>query len=114
MATFLAWIVRALHIALLLFVIFGWSAQSAFLLSIHAAFIPAMVLHWKTNNDRCFLTVLEDRLVGGKPGVPGGFIGSLIEGILGSRPSDAQLKVLLYFVLITTWSLSCVKIASNG
>lgn len=45
-----------LHHIIVMFIFFGWLSNNKYLLMIHA-FIPfILIIHWKTNNDRCIMT----------------------------------------------------------
>jgi uncharacterized protein with PQ loop repeat len=104
---------RILHIGIVFFVIFGCLFDSRTVLKLHVLFVPLMILHWKTNNGRCFLTNLEYRL----KGVPlnsieteDGFIKSLLKYFMKTLPSDIAIRRGIYVVALACWLQSLCRL----
>ena len=47
--------VNSLHLLVTLYVLLGWLATDTRLLVFHALFVTAMISHWMTNRNRCFM-----------------------------------------------------------
>jgi len=103
---------RGLHLACVLFVIFGWLSPFPWLLKVHAIFIPLLFLHWQTNGGTCVLTNIEYRLKGARPGKEaqqGSFIKSLFASF-GFKPALGTLKVIFHGLLLSSWLLGLSRI----
>ena len=59
-----AYIIRLIHIIFVIFVLFGILFNDPLLLLLYLATLISLQLHWYTNNDVCFLTLLERILLG--------------------------------------------------
>ena len=94
---------------MILYVIFGWLLSSQSLLYLHILLIPALVVHWKLNQDRCFLTDLENALAGKEP-EPGGFVKSILSQCVTNLPEDYVIERALYGVIIVSWSISVLRL----
>jgi hypothetical protein len=53
-----------IHHFIALFITLGWLFNNKNILLFYILFIICVVLHWKTNDDKCFLTVIYNRLCG--------------------------------------------------
>lgn len=56
--------IRAVHFLVVIFVVFAPFSGDEALLSLHAVFIPSLMLHWLMNSQVCCLTLLEAQLRG--------------------------------------------------
>lgn len=102
---------RFLHLAILLFVLLGWLAPWRNILLLHAAFVPLMILHWKTNNDTCCLTSVEQQLRGShRENTAGSFIKSILLVFFVSLPPDSVIQRYLYLTLFTTWGVGVLRL----
>lgn len=59
-----AFIVRCVHVALIIWMIWAPFSNHTESLIMHAIFSPFLMIHWVTSNDTCALTVLEKHLRG--------------------------------------------------
>jgi len=59
----IAVLVNIIHNILMFFTIFGFILPKKYLM-FHALTFPLILLHWKTNNDKCVLSQLEKYLTG--------------------------------------------------
>lgn len=117
--TLLANILWLLHMAVLGFVIFGWLLPPGPWLYSHLVFLPLMMIHWKTNDDRCILTVLEaglrqkvstgDRAAEGPP-----FVASLIASVTGKTPPENLLNRFIYTLVFTSFGLTIGRLLINS
>ena len=53
-----------IHHFIALFITLGWLFNNKNILLFYILFIICVVIHWKTNDDKCFLTVIYNRLCG--------------------------------------------------
>lgn len=56
---FLKFIIRIIHIIIRAFILLAPFTNNQYILSIHAIFIPFVMLHWATNQQVCALTEIE-------------------------------------------------------
>ena len=101
--------IRYIHIGLFLFLISGWSCPSPSVLKTHALLIPLLIVHWRTNNNTCFLTNLEHWVRGGKTSHEeqrGSFVKSIVENTCGISPSDSVLEACIYLTMISLMTIS--------
>lgn len=112
----LIYAVRAVHFLIVAFVVSAWAIPSSGARIAHLVLLPLMVLHWKTNNDVCFLTNLENRWMRKhypnrikERDRPGDFTSRLFQTVCcGRKPNDAFLKAVIYGVLYVGWLLSAL------
>ncbi|MGF1493501.1 MAG: DUF2784 family protein [Microcoleaceae cyanobacterium] len=101
------------HLAILLFICFGWALPNPFLWQIHLIFVPLTVLQWQFNQGTCILTNWENRLAGAsaaKSQQQGQFTRSLLSRCCNPLPSDRTLKFIIYGVILLAWSLSGIRL----
>lgn len=99
----LANIVRLLHILFILFMLVIPFTNNNFLLNLYIIIVPFLFFHWATNDDTCFLTIVECNLRGVSKS--NAFMQSLISPIY-KVPNDLMGLItkmvtlfLFYFVL---------------
>lgn len=121
-ARFVHWI----HWIFLVFVLFGWLLPWQPVWIVHLLVVPGLILHWRTNNNRCVLTEMEERLkqANGSASsaqaaiksdedvVEGQFIKGVIERLTGQVPSETFMTSLIYGVMVVVWLLSLVRVLS--
>ncbi|MES2962417.1 MAG: DUF2784 family protein [Bdellovibrionota bacterium] len=103
-----------LHMAVLVFVIFGGFLPWKEVWLVHMVFVPLMFLHWKTNNNRCVLTQIESHLKGEREVSESGFIKRLWISIFRREPSDLTLLRVTNSILVLSWGLSTTRYALAG
>ena len=111
-ANLLVRFLKTLHLLIVLFVMFGFLANSRSLLLAHLILLPLLILHWSTNHGVCYLTELEHKILGAVPlksDLQGGFTESLIVKLTGRKPTRAFLKRLTFSVMGLSWLVSLVK-----
>jgi len=107
----LVWILRKLHLAVLVYVLIGWALPGAFL-GIYLWFIPIMILQWLFNKGTCILTNLENALTENtapKNAQQGQFLKSLFQKLTGVVPSDRLLFVGIYILLAVFWVIALLR-----
>ncbi|MGQ4649400.1 DUF2784 family protein [Lyngbya aestuarii] len=106
-------VLKAVHLAVLLFVIFGWILPIKLLLLLHIVFVPLMILQWQFNQGTCFLTNIENQLRGEgkeKQQQQGQFIKSLLGKCFNPLPSDSTIKLLIYGIIGLSWGISLIRV----
>jgi hypothetical protein len=99
----LAWLVRLLHIVLVIFVCVGPFVNDLHLLLLYLMVVPFIYLHWVTNNDTCALTLMECKLRGIEPGKS--FIHSLVSPVYKFNEQHEST-----FVWLATFALWLVAV----
>lgn len=110
-------ILRALHIVVIIFVLFAWLVPDPMVLKVHLAFVPLMIVHWLSNKGTCFLTNIENWLLGAsgrKNEQQGEFSRRLIETLCRVTPSDRALCLIIYSLVLASWSASLYRILSQA
>lgn len=109
-------LLRLLHFFILVFVIFGWLGPTPEIWACHLVFIPAMLMHWKTNQNRCILTEIEQKLMPlherpSPDAVEGWFINNLFEAVTCGRGiSVHMIKRIVDLVLALSWSITFARL----
>ena len=110
--------VRATHVAIVLFFVVGWALPWTVALVLVVIGAPLIHLGWWLCADRCILTVLEQRLLGGgstatsrEPAAgEATFIASVLEPLVG-RPISADLvDKLCYGVLWSSFTIATIRL----
>ncbi len=99
-------IVRILHILLVLFIIAVPFTNNEWLLTMHIFVVPAIILHWITNNNICSLTLFESQLTGIP--VEKTFIGRIL------FPFFRISNMYVYTIIIGLWVLAFNKVRKTN
>ena len=102
---FVADLVKLLHISIIAYTTFGWLIKSEFVWFSIIIIVPMLHIHWKTNNDKCILTNIENKLRKRKE--KGTFIGGISKTILKIELSDSTVSKLAYTIMYFS-ALICV------
>lgn len=112
-------VIQLVHISILIFVLTAWALPWRSVLLVHSFFVPIMILHWWTNDNRCFLTQLEARLRGSSPTTKcvsaphrteeGQFLKGLMKRVFGHVPSDRTMKIAVYGILVAVWTAGLTR-----
>ena len=102
---FVADLVKLLHISILTYTTFGWLIKSNFVWISIIIMAPMLHIHWKTNNDKCILTNIENKLR--KRDEDETFIGGLEKTILKIELSDSTVSKLAYSIMYCS-ALICI------
>ena len=109
---FLAFIIKLLHIAFIVWFVVAPFTNSAPMLVLHAITAPFLWLHWALSADGCFLTLVEKKLRGVDNDTS--FFHNLVSPIYllnGIRDCDIRRGVMLTSVLL--WIVSVNKLYNN-
>ncbi len=99
-----------LHIAIMLYIVFGWLAPWKTALAFYVIFLPAVALQWLMNKNACILNNIESLIRTGRwrdPGneEEGAWLLTLARDTLGVRATTAQMDAFIYAVLAVLWVL---------
>lgn len=99
-----------IHLAFVIFFIFGWLLPKSFLL-LHIISIPLVILQWRLNHDQCVLTQIQAKLEGVEldHSEEGTFVKDLFSR-LGMEFSRGQLMMIIYGLLLLSGLVSCYRL----
>jgi hypothetical protein len=108
-------IVKINHKFFFYFVIFGFLLPSKYLLC-HLFAWPTIFLHWKTNNNRCWISELEDWLLSKKTkpvyrdydGIDSDFV-KLIFRRIGLNVTNHYIHMFIVLIFKVSWSISAMR-----
>jgi len=90
------------------------------MLKIHLIFIPLVILQWKLNKGTCILTNMEHALKGEdseqsssgeeRDAQQGRFIKSILGKCFNPLPSDKNIQIGIYLVMLTSAAISLIRI----
>ena len=117
MMKILLYLIMALHILLVMFVILVPFFGNNYLLLMHAIVIPFIILHWITNNNTCALTLAEYKIreyLTGKPVDRSKcFMAKLIDPVYDFTQNHKEFSNITYFGAILLWAISIYKLYRN-
>ena len=101
-------LIQNIHYIISLFIVFGFLFNNINMLKIHLIFNIIVILHWLTNNNKCFLSELEYN----EENQDNGYIIDIVYNIFGIRINKSTGEILAYLSVIIPGYLSYVKINS--
>ena len=110
----LIFLIRLCHYVILIFVIFGWVFRSQNILFTHLVIIPLVILQWKINQGRCYLTDLENYLKKTDDmkleNQSEGFIHQILRRVFRIQITANQLLFYIYLVMAVSFLISLTKV----
>jgi hypothetical protein len=103
-----------LHVFVLLFIVAGWLLPLRGALIAYVMFLPAVMLHWKLNQDACVLNNIESWLRHGRWRAPeknaeeGAWLRTLIASLTGVTLTRRAMDVVIYSAMTLFWALGLV------
>ena len=99
-----------LHLAIMIFIVFGWALPGRVGLTVYLVLLPAVVVQWQFNKNSCVLNNLESLLRSGRwrdPGniEEGAWLLGLVRSVLRIELRPAHLEVFVYVVMALFWGL---------
>lgn len=106
--------VRLLHLSMIVFILTGWAWPWRWAWYGVAILVPALHLHWKTNDDICVLTTIEWKLRGRIKPVDdadeGLFLYGLLLALFGWKPSRRTLMIMVHSSIYSAVGISLARI----
>lgn len=102
------WFCFVLHFAVMIYIVVGWAVPARGALLFYAAFLPAVALQWRFNQDSCLLNNLESVIRTGQWRDPsnreeGAWLLTLARETLGLPVTARQVDLFTYAVLVLLW-----------
>ena len=99
-----------LHLAIMIFIVFGWALPGRVGLTVYLVLLPVVVVQWQFNKNSCVLNNLESLLRSGRwrdPGniEEGAWLLGLVRSVLRIELRPAHLEVFVYVVMALFWGL---------
>lgn len=104
----LALIVHILHRILVYFNLFGFLLPKKYLIY-HLFLWPIILIHWLTNNNKCFLTQLEIQLSGNNWGKKESDFGIGIAKSFGINLSKKETDKISITLATISWLISLIR-----
>jgi hypothetical protein len=104
-----------LHLAIMIFIVFGWALPAPGLLVFYLIFLPAVVLQWQFNKGSCLLNNVESLLRTGRwrdagNAEEGAWLLGLARSALGLGFKPAHLDAFVRTVLVIFWGLGAAHL----
>jgi hypothetical protein len=108
-------IVKAVHAALVIYIVGAPFICSNFMLTFYVVVVPFIVVHWITNNNKCILTVMEKKLReanGDKcDSHEDTFLGKLITPVYDvHKHSSKAVSKAIYVGTFLLWGFACYRL----
>ena len=94
---------KIIHYLITIFILFGWAHDNKKLLLIHMIFICGVLIHWITNNNRCFLSEYD---YGDDPNA---YTKNLLNKV-GIKLNNKIIQFIPYLSLFIPFIISVIKI----
>ena len=111
---FLADVVKWFHFSIAFYTLVGWALPWEEAWWVMLFLVPAMKIHWMTNNNICFLTTLEQRLRGNPhagTAEQGGFLHRIAVFLLRERaPSKEVVNTSAEIGMYVSWLVSVLRL----
>jgi len=101
-----------LHLAILAFIVLGWTLPTHGVLVFYLGFLPVTMLHWWFNGGNCILNNLENWLrhrrwrVGAANPEEGAWLRTLIGSVTGIAFTRLQMDLVIYGAMALFWALA--------
>ena len=106
-----AYIIKYLHILLVLFIILTPFIGSPYLLSMHLLIVPFIMIHWITNQSVCALTEME-KILSGKTDDDETFFGQLVGPVYKFKTKDDE-NLFMWALLIALWFITFFRLKNT-
>jgi hypothetical protein len=109
-------IVSLAHILFVIFVIITPFTASNYFLTLHAIFLPFIMLHWLCNDNTCVLTIIERNLkrkLYGKIDEETCITCKLIEPVYDFRKNYSQFTAIIYMITISLWLITMYRLMNK-
>jgi hypothetical protein len=110
----LLYLIKILHILLVLFIIISPFLNINFILALHFIIVPFIILHWILNDNKCALTLIEknirNRIYGDENDNNDCFTCKLIEPIYDFKSDYETMSHIIYIITISLWIITSTKL----
>ena len=110
-------IISLLHLLFLIFTITSPFANSNYFMLLHSIFIPFLILHWITNDDKCVLTIAEKqigkKIHGDKYEINECFTCKVIEPVYNFKKNNGSHTRLIYASTLILWFISIYRLINK-
>ena len=96
-------LIQFIHLLIMLYIIIAPFTSSCYHLILHSIIVPFLILHWKTNNDMCILTLIEQWMTG-KEDSGETFVGRIVKPVYTITNKD------IYMIVTTLWFITVYKL----
>lgn len=100
------------HLCVIAFVVFVPFFGTDNLLAIHSFAVPGMMLHWITNSQRCFLTILESKLRGFPETDNRLFLHRLVSPVYSVNHHEYHQYI--YVVTVALWCVTILRLRASN
>ncbi len=110
---FIARSIKYLHLFVVFMATFGWALPWHYCWWITFISVPIIKLHWKTNNDVCILTTLENKYRGydnAENDDQEWFIKRLLSTFMKELPTDENIRLGMNFIMFTSWLIAGIRL----
>ena len=95
---------KIIHYLITMFILFGWVHDNKKLLFIHMIFICGVLIHWITNNNRCFLSEYDHG------DDPNAYTKDLLNKLGIKLNNDKIIQFIPYLSLLIPFIISVIKL----
>lgn len=99
-------VLQYMHHIISIFIQLGWLFNNKYVLLFYILFTISVILHWKTNDDKCFLTVIYNRLCGYNDKK----VFNEFSGIIGLKKYKIWTDYITYILMILYMVIALYKI----
>ncbi len=104
----------AMHLAVMAYVLVGWTSHSRIALFLYLLFLPILALQWLFNRNASLLSNFETYLRtqhwrDQRNLDEGAFLQNLFEGITGFRASRGQIMTVVYSLMFLFWQAALLR-----
>jgi hypothetical protein len=108
MQNIILYLVKLIHILVILFIVITPFIGNNYLLLIHFIVTPFIILHWLLNDNTCCLTIMEKVLAKDKNYK--GILSKIIEPVYDFKKNNESYSILIYAATFVFWSISTYKL----
>jgi hypothetical protein len=103
------------HIAMMIYIVAGWSVPWRPALIFYLVFVPSVIAQWRLNNNTCVLNNIESLMRTGKWRNPknreeGAWLHTLITDKMGVPITKFQLDIIMYSVMALFWCVGLLHL----
>ena len=110
----LLYLIKALHLAIIIFVVGTPFLNINYFLLLHVITVPFIMFHWILNNNTCALTIAEhfitEKITGKKVDPRESFMSNLINPVYDFADNHRDLDILLYIVVSILFLISALRL----